>query len=211
MGRIHFGRSFPHGGSYSGAASSGNRQFPGHADMTFRWRVTTLSFSKQTKLVGPGAIPAQPHFAHFSLALKMSAADSAPVNFVMVDPAKGKDIRWIPIVQIHPAPENDKLYGPINPADPKIQQMASEMRRERKCSTLLTLSRDFFVMDGHRRLTAAKLAGLTKLECIIDSMPHSDPKFVQELVRFKINESNRMMSFSGKRLFRRVRLMPTRG
>src|SRR6202030_3585258 len=28
------------------------------------------------------------------------------------------------------------------------------------------------------------LAGLEKLECIIDPMPHSDPRFVQELVRF---------------------------
>ena len=102
----------------------------------------------------------------------------------MVDPNKGKDIYWIPIAKIRPAPENDTLYGPIDPGDPKIQQMAKEMRQQRKCRTVLTLSSDFFVMDGHRRLTAAKLAGLTKLECIIDPTLHADPKFVQELVRF---------------------------
>ena len=95
-----------------------------------------------------------------------------------------KDIRWIPISQIHPAPENDSLYGPIDPCDPKIQQMATEMRQQGKCRTVLTLSRDFYVMDGHRRLTAAKLAGITKLECRIDPMLHADPQFVQELVRF---------------------------
>lgn len=94
------------------------------------------------------------------------------------------DIRWIPIAEIHPAPENDALYGPIDPRDPKIQQMAMEMRQQHKCRTTLTLSRDFYVMDGHRRLTAAKLAGLTKLECIIDPMLHSDDRFVKELVRF---------------------------
>jgi hypothetical protein len=97
---------------------------------------------------------------------------------------KGKDIRWISITEIHPAPENDALYDPIDPNDPKIQQMATEMQEQGKCRTLLTLSRDFYVMDGHRRLAAAKLAGLTQLECIIDPMLHSDPKFLKELVRF---------------------------
>jgi hypothetical protein len=114
----------------------------------------------------------------------VSAADPAPVNFVMVDPAKGKDLHWIPIAKIRPSPENDHLYGPIDPRDPKIQQMASEMRQQRKCRTVLTLSSDLYVMNGHRRLTAAKLAGLTRLECIIDPMLHSDKRFVQELVRF---------------------------
>lgn len=95
-----------------------------------------------------------------------------------------KDIRWIPITQIHPAPENDTLYGPIDPNDPKIQEMAAEMRRRRKCRTLLTLSRDLYVMSGHRRLAAAKIAGLKSLECIIDPMLHSDPQFVNELIRF---------------------------
>jgi ParB-like nuclease domain len=101
----------------------------------------------------------------------------------MIDPA-AKDIRWIAITDIHPAPENDHLYGPIDPNDPKIQQMAAEMRQQGKCRTLPTVSRDGFVMDGHRRLAAAKLAGLTSLECIIDPMLHSDPQFVRELVRF---------------------------
>jgi hypothetical protein len=96
----------------------------------------------------------------------------------------GKDIRWIPIAQIRPAPENIPLYGPIDPSDPKIQQMAAEMREHGKPLTLLTLSSDFYVMDGHRRLTAAVLAGLARLECIIDPMLHSDPRFVRELVRF---------------------------
>jgi hypothetical protein len=97
---------------------------------------------------------------------------------------KGKDIRWISITEIHPAPENDKLYDPIDPNDPKIQQMATEMQEQGECRTTLTLSSDFYVMDGHRRLVAAKLAGLTSLECIIDPMLHSDPEFVKELVRF---------------------------
>jgi hypothetical protein len=96
----------------------------------------------------------------------------------------GKDIRWVPIAQIHPAPGNDALYGPIDPDDPKIQQMAAEMHQEGKSRTLLTLSSDFYLMDGHRRLTAAKLAGLTELQCIIDPILHSDPRFVKELVRY---------------------------
>jgi hypothetical protein len=96
----------------------------------------------------------------------------------------GKPIKWMPIDQILPAPENDTLYGPVDPADPKIQQMAGEMRQEGKCRTLLTLSHDYYVMDGHRRLVAATLAGLTRLQCIIDPILHDDREFVKELVRY---------------------------
>src|SRR3977135_3140853 len=38
-------------------------------------------------------------------------------------------------------------------------------------------------MDTVRRI-AAKLAGLKRLQCIIDPMLHSDPEFIKELVRF---------------------------
>jgi hypothetical protein len=88
------------------------------------------------------------------------------------------------IEDIFPAPENDALYGPVDSSDPKIRQMASEMRAEGRSRTLLTISSDHFVMNGHRRLCAARLAGLKALECIIDPMRHDDPRFMSELVRY---------------------------
>jgi hypothetical protein len=93
---------------------------------------------------------------------------------------------WIPIDQILPAPENDALYGPIDPTDPKIQEMAAQMKADGRSKTILTLSCDFYVLDGHRRLAAARLAGLTKLECIIRPISHADDRdeFVRELVAF---------------------------
>jgi hypothetical protein len=124
----------------------------------------------------------------------------------MSDPATAKDIRWIPIDQIRPAPENDRLYGPIDPDDPKIQQMAREMREQGRCRTLLTVSRDRVVMDGHRRRMSAKLAVLKSLQCIIDPMLHSDPGFIKELVRF-----NNQRIKSNDVLFREAVVSTSRG
>ena len=146
--------------------------------------------------------PLRPTFAHFTLASEVSD----PVNLVMSDPATAKDIRWIPIDEIRPAPENDRLYEPINPDDPKIQQMASEMREEGKCRTLPTVTRDGFLMDGHRRRLAAILAGLTSLECIVDPMLHADPQFIKELVKY-----NNQRIKSNDVLFREAVVLTSKG
>jgi hypothetical protein len=124
----------------------------------------------------------------------------------MIEPAAAKDIRWIPIEEIRPAPENDRLYDPINPDDPKIQQMASEMREERKCRTLPTVTRDGFLMDGHRRRIAAKLAGLKSLQCIVDPMQHADPQFIKELVKY-----NNQRIKSNDVLFREAVVLTSKG
>ena len=124
----------------------------------------------------------------------------------MIDPAAAKDIRWIPIDEIRPAPENDYLYGPIDPADPKNQQMVSEMREEGKCRTLLTVSCDYFLMDGHRRRQAAKRAGLTRLQCIVSPMLHSDPLFELEPVRY-----NNQRTKSNDFLFRESLVLKSKG
>jgi hypothetical protein len=145
-------------------------------------------------LPGHSAIEGIPTLAHFERASKMSAATAV------------KDIRWISIDDIHPAPENDRIYGPINPDDPKNQQMVSEMREEGKCRTLLTVTCDGFLMDGHRRRQAAKLAGLKRLQCIVSPMLHSDPLFELELVRY-----NNQRTKSNDVLFRESLVLKSKG
>jgi hypothetical protein len=94
-----------------------------------------------------------------------------------------KVLKWLPIRAIRPSPENNKIYKRIDRSDPAIQRMAQEMAAEGGPREPITVSLDNYIISGHRRFCAAKLAKLEKLECIILPIKHSDPEFVKELVR----------------------------
>ncbi len=70
----------------------------------------------------------------------------------------------MPIGAVQPSPENDQLYRPVDPKDPDFQSLVASIR-ERGIREPLVTTEDQYVLSGHRRLAAAKLAGLREVPC----------------------------------------------
>lgn len=111
--------------------------------------------------------------------------------------AKDDHVRLVPVVDIHPSPENDRLYRPISADDPEIQALAASIR-EHGVQEPIILERDWFIISGHRRWVAARLAGLLKVPCRVraDVSRREDPDGFLKLLR----ECNRqrLKTFSEK-------------
>ena len=80
-----------------------------------------------------------------------------------------------PIDELRPAPENDLLYRPIDPADPDVQELAASIRAY-GVKEPLVVSKDGFLLSGHRRHVAAKLAGVTQVPCRIEQISRADDR-----------------------------------
>ena len=68
-------------------------------------------------------------------------------------------IEEVPLDSFWPSPENDQLYRPVNPDDPEIRSLAKSIR-EKGVLEPIVVTLDDFILSGHRRYAAAKLAGL---------------------------------------------------
>jgi hypothetical protein len=79
----------------------------------------------------------------------------------------------VPLSAIRPSPENDKLYCPVNAADPAIAALAKSIG-ENGFLQPLVISADGFIISGHRRYAAAKKAGLTEVPCVRASLRRRD-------------------------------------
>ena len=75
--------------------------------------------------------------------------------------------------EIRPSPENDNIYGAIDPDDPEIIAMAESIR-ELGVMEPLVVSTDGFILSGHRRYTAAKRLGLKTVPCRVEPICRSD-------------------------------------
>ena len=73
-------------------------------------------------------------------------------------------ISAIPIGKISPSPENEQLYRPVDPSDPEILALADSVRAH-GVQESLTVTADHWIVSGHRRLAAARLAGLRTVPC----------------------------------------------
>ncbi|MBU4272110.1 MAG: ParB N-terminal domain-containing protein [Planctomycetes bacterium] len=73
-------------------------------------------------------------------------------------------IRRVPIDKIQPSPENAELYRPVDPDDPEIVALAESIAAY-GVQEPLVLTSDHYILSGHRRHTAAMLAGLTTVPC----------------------------------------------
>lgn len=71
-------------------------------------------------------------------------------------------IHEVSIWSIEPSPENDELYRPISEDDPEIIKLADSIEQHGVLEPLV-VSADLYIISGHRRWTAAKLAGLTRV------------------------------------------------
>ena len=73
------------------------------------------------------------------------------------------------LAEILPSPENAELYRPVDPADPEIVALAQSIAAY-GVQEPLVLTSDHYILSGHRRHTAAKLAGLTTVPCRFSSI-----------------------------------------
>jgi hypothetical protein len=78
--------------------------------------------------------------------------------------------------EIKPAPVNDLIYRPVDPDDPAIQVLAQDIT-ERGLLQRIVITRDKFILSGHRRHAACKLAGLKQIECEMHDISVNDPEF----------------------------------
>jgi hypothetical protein len=67
-----------------------------------------------------------------------------------------------PIESIRPAPENDAIYAAIALDDPEVQELSKSIKVHGIQEPIL-VSRDGYIISGHRRRVAAYLAGLSKV------------------------------------------------
>ena len=92
----------------------------------------------------------------------------------------------LPLASIRPSPENDRIYKPVDPHELSIRALSDDMR-VRGVIEPLHVTRDGYIISGHRRWCAANLAGLIEVRCIIhhDVIRETDPDgFVKLLVAF---------------------------
>jgi ParB-like chromosome segregation protein Spo0J len=81
---------------------------------------------------------------------------------------------WIlPIRSIRPSPENDKLYRPIDFADPDIMALGESIR-EHGLREPIVVTQDNFILSGHRRFAGCKLAGFSTVACRVEDFNRED-------------------------------------
>jgi hypothetical protein len=86
-------------------------------------------------------------------------------------------IRLMPLARLHPSPENDQLYKPVSLRDPDLRELAVSIRRHGLREPLV-ITLDNYILSGHRRYAACKLAKLTSVPCRVENIYHGDPGFV---------------------------------
>ncbi len=105
----------------------------------------------------------------------------------------------VPLDKICPSPENEALYRPVDPADPEIIALAQSIR-ERGVREPLVVTVDGYILSGHRRYAAAKLAGLTAVPCRTENVRRElkgkvNPEFLRLLCEYN---RQRVKSFDEK-------------
>ena len=94
---------------------------------------------------------------------------------------------WILIHDLKPSPENDAIYKPVDPADRDIVSLAKSIAA-RGLLEPIVVTADRFIVSGHRRLAAAKVAGIETVPCRVLPIKRGDNP--DEFVRL-LREHNR--------------------
>jgi hypothetical protein len=81
------------------------------------------------------------------------------------------------IHEIRPAPENELIYRPVRPDDPEIRKLAGSIRDNGLLEPIV-VTREGFIISGHRRFEACKLLGMRYVQCRIEEISRHDPEFV---------------------------------
>lgn len=92
-------------------------------------------------------------------------------------------VSMVPPENLRPSPENNALYRPVDPADPEIIAMADSMKAYGVQQHFIATA-DLWLTSGHRRLVAAKLAGLAAVPCkVLDFRKDEDHDRFMQLLR----------------------------
>jgi len=78
-----------------------------------------------------------------------------------------------PLDSIWPSPENDRIYRPVDPEDPAIQSLAKSIR-EHGVKEPLVVTLDDYILSGHRRHAAARVADLTTVPVRVEPIRRAD-------------------------------------
>lgn len=84
---------------------------------------------------------------------------------------------------LKPSPENDSLYKPVDPTDPSIIALAESIQRDGLLEPIVE-TLDHFIVSGHRRYAACRLAGLEVVPVrTLDISRDDDPDGYVKLLR----------------------------
>jgi hypothetical protein len=89
----------------------------------------------------------------------------------------------VPVDVIKPSPENTLIYRPVSTDDPEIQALADSIG-EHGLREPLVVTRDGYIISGHRRFTACQLLGMEQIPCRVQDIDRSDPRFETMLREF---------------------------
>jgi len=103
----------------------------------------------------------------------------------------------VPIDLVRPSPENVTLYRPVDPGDPEIVKLAESIRIH-GIREPLVLSDDRWLLSGHRRHAAARLAGLIAVPCRVDTRVSRSADRDAFLVALREHNRQREKSFDEK-------------
>jgi hypothetical protein len=83
--------------------------------------------------------------------------------------------------ELKPHPANDRIYRPVSTDDPEVRELAWDIH-DRGVKEPLIVSLDNYILSGHRRATAARLAGLSSVPVLVEPVRHDDPRAMALLV-----------------------------
>lgn len=93
-------------------------------------------------------------------------------------PKVNHDQLWLSKIQ--PSPENDEIYRPVDLNDPSLIEL-SESIKQRGVLESLVVNREGYILSGHRRYAAAKLAGKRKVPVRFVNAKRGTEKFTMLL------------------------------
>jgi hypothetical protein len=88
-------------------------------------------------------------------------------------PQHGEGIQPVAIRSIRPSPENERIYRPVSSDDPEVISLAESIG-EVGVKEPLVVSRDGYILSGHRRYMAARLAGLDQIPVRYEEISRRD-------------------------------------
>ena len=74
---------------------------------------------------------------------------------------------------VKPSPENDELYGPVDYDDPEIRELAESIRQHGLREPLV-ITKDRYILSGHRRFAAMNLLGLKTALCRVEDFKREE-------------------------------------